>query len=280
MKVQPNHHNPEAAEAIAEGIVASISHDLRTPLSAILLWTKILSEEKNLSREELQQGLRAIRECAEEQHAMIDDIVDSSRIATGRIQLRRERADLVAEFGKVLEAEKASASEQGVTVAGAFDSTLGEGWVDVRRLQQLVRILVANGVARTPKGGNVTLHCRRRAESVEIAVADTGAVMSTDDVRQSIDQFPNGPMPVKSRRHTLYIAARLAALMGAEIEMETGASRGSVFKVKLDLPDVSNTPWPAKTKSETAPALLAGLIKLQPDVAAGGMLHRKNFSIA
>lgn len=280
MKVHPNHHNPEAAEAVADGIVASISHDLRTPLSAILLWTKILSEERNLSHDELQQGLRAIRECAEEQHAMIDDLVDSSRIATGRIQLHRERADLAAELGKVLDAEKVSASEQGVAVSGMMDSALGDGWVDVRRLQQLIRILVVNGVARTPKGGSVTVNCRRRGGSVEIAVADTGAIMRPDELSQSVDQFPTGPLVATSRRNTLYLAARLASLMGAELEMEAGSSQGSIFKVKLELPDISNTPAPAKTKPETAPALLAGLMTMQPDVATGGMLHHKNFSIA
>lgn len=236
MNQPENPRTTNEVEDITNGLLASISHDLGTPLSAILLWTKVLSEHEEVPPQELRDGLQSIRECVEEQLAIIEDIVDSSRIATGRIRLKPERVDLVESLSVIIGNFRQLADEMALEFSHDIDPTLGTVVADPRRLKQLVASLVGNAIGRSPRGATVEILGVRHEDSVEISVSDVGEGLSNEAIQKALDRFPSGHAPL-SKGTTLYTAAKLARLFGGELEVSSeGGKTGMRCTLTIDLP--------------------------------------------
>ena len=181
-----------STEDATDRLLSSLAHELRTPLSAILLWVKVLSEQEKLSEREMRDGLQAIRDCAQEQCAMIDDFVDSSCIANGKIQLKSERVNLAEEIHRVVDQLKTRAMEKGLELDEKIDHSLGEVLIDPRRFRQVIHGLVLNAIKRGSNGGHIALTAVRRGDAVDIRVRDEDGSISAEKLLRLFERFPSG----------------------------------------------------------------------------------------
>jgi signal transduction histidine kinase/ActR/RegA family two-component response regulator len=237
----------EAARAAAEDanrakdeFLAVLSHELRTPLTAILGWVRLLLTGR-LAPTRVNEALTSIDRNTRVQTRLIDDLLDTSRIAAGKIQLEVRPVDLGAVVHDVvtLAAQNPRASallspasiEPGCLVAGDRD-----------RLHQVVTNLVANALKFTPVGGRVDVRLRRVERDVELVVSDTGEGISADQLPQIFDRFHQVDRS-RTRRHGglglgLTIVRHLVEAHGGTVLADSaGRGHGAVFTVRLPRAD-------------------------------------------
>jgi K+-sensing histidine kinase KdpD len=225
---------------VTDFVLSNLSHELRTPLSAILLWTKVLSEQLKPSKQQLLEGLQAIRECAEEQDAMIEDMVDDSRVAVGRIELRPERVGLREQIKQAIARCKAESAAGGLVIEERLAATLGEVLLDPRRFQQVIVSLIDNAARRSSDGGTIVISADRKKESLEIAVEDSGDGFSADALLHVFDRFPAEIAEWKGKANPLYTASRLAFLLHGSLVAKNGdQERGAIFMFTLAAPIIA-----------------------------------------
>jgi signal transduction histidine kinase len=243
-------HAAEAAGEARDRFISSVSHELRTPLSAILLWSSLIDEQQ-VDDPQLTEALGAIKRSAEEQSALIDDIVDTSRLLAGKLRLEPETVDLRALLRDTADAVAGDARSQGLTLVEEIASDLPPTRVDARRFRQLVTHLLRNAIKYTPRGGRVTLAARvpPGASELAIAVSDTGAGLSATQLQDLFSRVPRiegkCPRSEMGLGLGLLLADRLARLHGGRLSAESpGRGRGATFCVWLPQP-VSTSPGPA-----------------------------------
>jgi PAS domain S-box-containing protein len=230
----------ESANLAKDRFLAAVSHELRTPLAAILLWTKLLQESKPAEDAETHQGLTAIRSSAEAQKNLIEDLLDSSRIAEGKMRLDLKPTDLPSTVRSAVDAILPAAHAKGVTVVSDIGD-VGTVMADPHRLQQVVWNLLTNGVKFTPPGGTITLVLSRQEDDVEIRVTDTGVGIDPAFLPRIFDRFQQGagtPSQAASGLGLgLAISRQLVELhQGSITATSRGPDLGSTFTVSLPLP--------------------------------------------
>ena len=233
--------NAEAREAnrIKDEFLTTLSHELRTPLSAILGWTKTLRGTPEDSAK-VERGLEVIERNVCAQTKLIDDLLDVSRIITGKVRLAVGPTALAPLIDAAIEAMRPAAEAKGIQIV--FDGRLPEGEdgivADGDRLQQIVWNLVSNAIKFTPRGGRVTVHASGDATKFEIRVSDSGQGISPEFLPRVFERFRQADSST-TRRHGglgigLAIARHLVELHGGTISAESeGTDRGAVFTVVL-----------------------------------------------
>jgi PAS domain S-box-containing protein len=225
-----------ASHSMSE-FLATISHELRTPLSAILGWAHLLQRGMP-NPEGAQQAIAAITRNARVQVQLVEDLLDLGRIESGQMRLEMQPVDLASVLAGAVDAVMPSADLKRIAIHTLLDARAGTLTGDAARLQQIVWNLLSNAVKFTPVDGTVTVSVRRRPESVEVAVADTGQGMEAGFVERAFDRFQQQDGS-STRRHGglgigLTIVRQLAQLHGGSVRAESpGPGRGSVFTVVL-----------------------------------------------
>ncbi len=226
------------SNAQKDRIFSVLSHDLRSPFGSILGFCEILSEDSaTLQEEEKQKYISYIREAATEQLALVNDLLDWSRLETGRIKLdiRDIRIDVVAQ--NVLN------SLQGLTHGKdiSLSSTLKPGLLiagDERQTVQLFSNLVSNAMKFTPPGGSVTIHVARETESgVTIAVTDTGIGIPPEDFSKLFKMEERYTRPGLSGEQGtgfgLPLCKEIVTRMGGTLDVRSELGKGTTFLVTL-----------------------------------------------
>ena len=168
----------ERANRLKDDFVAMVSHELRTPLHAILGWTELI--QKNQDDVALTaRGLEVVARNTRLQGQLISDLLDISRIVSGKLRLETQAVHLTSVVEAAIETVQPSADAKGVTIMRQFDEAIGPMAGDPARLQQVVWNLLSNGIKFTPTGGHVRVELRRRGAFVDIIVADTGIGISS-----------------------------------------------------------------------------------------------------
>lgn len=242
--LQAAKESAEQANRMKDDFLASLSHELRTPLSAILLWSKILdiSAEPN----QLAEGLRAIRNSAEAQKELVEDLLDMSRITMGALRLRIREVELEPLMREILQTIQPIAAARQIIVESIIPADLGMIRVDPDRLRQVVWNLLTNATKFTPEGGRVSLRVSRRDNKVEIQVADTGQGISPEFLPHVFERFRQAN-PTRDRAAGgigigLAIAKQLVELHGGQISVQSaGFGKGSTFTVRLPVPPIEKT---------------------------------------
>ena len=225
---------------LKDEFLATLSHELRTPLTAILGWTSLLRTLK-LDSETAASALATVERNAQSQRRLVDDMLDASRIITGKLRLDRRPARLAP----VVEAAAASARpaadakriELKVEAAGG-EALLVTG--DPDRLQQVVWNLLSNAVKFTPEGGRVSVKLERAGDEAVVSVADTGEGIGPEFLPRVFDRFTQADQST-TRAHGglglgLSIARHLVELHGGAITADSaGEGRGATFRVRLPL---------------------------------------------
>lgn len=229
----------EESSRLKEEFLATISHELRTPLSAILGWARMLRLGQ-LSKENAAKALDTIERNARAQAQLIDDLLDVSRIVTGKLRMDVRPSDPNSFIDAAVEAVRPAAEAKGVRVQKVIDTGLVSIPGDPVRLQQVVWNLLSNAIKFTPRGGRVQIRSERVNSHLEIVVSDTGQGIDPDFLPHVFDRFRQADQKT-SRQHGgmglgLAIVRHLVELHGGNVSATSeGDGQGATFTVRLPI---------------------------------------------
>lgn len=217
--------------------VAMVSHELRTPLNAIVGWLEILRSD-DVSLEELRDGLAAIERNTRSQIQMVEDLLDMSRIETGKINLDLQVLDMAAVCSAAITSIEPMLKGKSLRLTTVFDSINGIVMGDRNRLQQIIWNLLTNAAKFTPKGGSIHVTLERINSHLELSVRDTGIGIPADLMPVIFERFRQGDNST-TRRHGglglgLSISKHLVELHGGQLSVRSeGKDLGATFIVCL-----------------------------------------------
>jgi PAS domain S-box-containing protein len=232
----------EQSSRIKEEFLATISHELRTPLNAILGWTKMLRTGK-MGTEDAGKALETIERNARAQSKLIDDLLDVSRIITGKLRMDVRPTDPTSFTDAAIEAIQPAAVAKGISIRKIIDTGAVSVPGDPVRLQQVVWNLLSNAVKFTPKGGRVEVRLERINSHIEILIKDTGQGIPSEFLPHVFDRFRQADQ-TSTRQHGgmglgLAIVRHLVELHGGTVSaISEGENRGSTFIVRLPVSPV------------------------------------------
>jgi PAS domain S-box-containing protein len=243
---QVAHAEVDAANTIKDEFLATLSHELRTPLTSILGWSQLLADG-NLDEHASKLALVTIVRNARAQRQLIDDLLDISRIITGKLRLEVQPVELAPLIETVVDGLRPAADARSIRLQAVLDSQASPISGDPNRLQQIIWNLVANAIKFTPQGGRVEIRLERIASNVEISVIDTGQGIAPEFLLHIFERFSQSDSS-STRRHGglglgLSIVRQLVELHGGTVKAESqGEGTGTTFKVTLPLLSVHQKP--------------------------------------
>jgi PAS domain S-box-containing protein len=225
---------------IKDEFLATLSHELRTPLNAILGWAQLLRTRSDPEAAEVQRGMEVIERNARAQVRLIDDLLDLSRIMSGRVRLDVQQVSLLEIVKGALDSIEPTAQAKPVRLESILDpkSVIVSG--DPARLQQIFWNLLSNAIKFTPKGGKIQVLLQRVNSHIEFSVSDTGIGISADFLPHVFERFSQKD----SSTHRGYgglglglaISKQLVDLHGGSIHAKSlGEGHGATFVVHLPL---------------------------------------------
>jgi PAS domain S-box-containing protein len=278
----------ERTSRLKDEFLATLSHELRTPLNAILGWTQVL-KAPDLTPEDIAQGLEVIDRNTRVQARLIEDLLDMSRIISGKVRLDVQPVALASVVNAAVDSVRTAADAKGIrltaVVHGAGVTVAG----DPNRLQQVIWNLLTNSIKFTPSGGQVNVLVSHEDQRAIVAVSDNGIGITADFLPHVFERFRQADAST-TRQHGglgigLSIVRQLVELHGGEIRAESagpGAGATFTFTIPLVAPRRIDVPLPSRPRppapAHAAPAEvdLSGIRVLvvddQPD--SGGLVKR------
>jgi len=238
----------ERANRLKDEFLATLSHELRTPLNAIVGWAHVLQSGRP-SHDEMQKGLGIIERNARLQAQLISDLLDVSRIISGKLTLECGPVVLADMIQAALEGVRTAADGKGVHLQLELDERVPPLMGDASRLQQVVWNLAHNAIKFTPSGGHVHVALRRSGAEVAIEVRDDGAGIAPDFLPHLFERFRQADASV-ARSHGglglgLAIVKQLVEMHGGRVVVHSdGLGQGATFTVWLPLRAVAPAPAP------------------------------------
>jgi PAS domain S-box-containing protein len=229
----------EAANRLKDEFLSTLSHELRTPLTAILGWSSLLLQGA-VDAAKQPQALRTIARNARSQNQLIDDLLEVSRIITGKLHLEFNPCPLQPVIEAALESLRPTAEAKGIRFKALFEPRAGLVSGDPDRLQQVVWNLLSNAVKFTPTGGIVQISFQRIDSHVEIIVSDSGEGIKPEFLPHVFERFRQADGST-TRAHGglglgLAIVRHLVELHGGMVRAESeGEGKGATFVVRLPL---------------------------------------------
>ncbi len=251
----------EVANRAKDEFLACVSHELRAPLNAILGWARMVRSGM-VDRAKLEHALEIIERNAQAQKELIEDVLDISRIITGKLRIQIRRVSYLSIIGAALDTVRPAADAKRIELVTDLDPLADEAAGDPDRLQQVVWNLLSNAIKFTAKGGQVRIGLRQVEGDIEIKVSDTGRGIRPDFLPFVFNSFQQAD-PVTTRTHAglglgLAIVRHLVELHGGRTRAESaGEGKGATFIVRLprrllkeDLPEPS---WMLRSDSQSEP---------------------------
>ena len=229
----------ERASAMKDDFLATVSHELRTPLNAILGWVRIL-RSRPAAASELEHALEVMERNASIQIQLIEDLLDMSRITSGKMRLDVQPLNPVAFIEAAIQTVTPAAEAKGIRLRTVLDPTAGPITGDPNRLQQVVWNLLSNAIKFTGRNGRVEIVLRRVGSHIEIIVADTGVGIKPESLSLIFDRFQQGD---SSRTRAvgglglgLSIVKHLVEQHGGSVSVASpGEGEGATFTIRLPL---------------------------------------------
>ena len=267
----------DSANGIKDEFLAILSHELRTPLTSILGWSHLLTDGK-LDKLQTARAIETIARNARAQGQLIDELLDISRIMTGKLRLDLRTVKLAPLIQSVVDDVRPAADARSINLKTAFDSDVGPILGDPDRLQQIVRNLLTNAIKFTPTGGDVRVRLERNDSHALITVNDSGQGIATELLPHIFERFRQA---ASSSTHSngglglgLSIVRQLVELHRGMVTAESsGENAGTTFTVMLPLqstlevPDAAEKTEPKNERNSPATAQhsLSGLRVLAVD---------------
>ncbi|HLN96867.1 MAG TPA: PAS domain S-box protein [Pyrinomonadaceae bacterium] len=230
----------ERANRLKDEFLATLSHELRTPLNAVIGWSRMLNSGR-LDRENSKHALEVIERNAWAQKQIIEDILDVSRVITGKLQLNRGPVDLVSVVDAALDAVRPAMEAKDIRIETIIDASLRLISGDPDRLQQVVWNVLSNAAKFTPTGGRVEISVNQTDTHVLIQVKDTGPGIDPNFLPHVFERFRQADGST-TRTHGglglgLAIVRHLVELHGGTIAVENRSEgQGAIFTIRLPLP--------------------------------------------
>jgi signal transduction histidine kinase/ActR/RegA family two-component response regulator len=229
----------ERANSMKDEFLATVSHELRTPLNAILGWAHLL-RTGSMTEAQVHQGIEVIERNARAQTQLIEDLLDMSRIISGKMRLDIQTVDPVAFVEAAIQTVRPAAEAKGIRLSTLLDPGAGPINGDPNRLQQVVWNLLSNAIKFTAREGRVQVVLERVNSHIEIAVADTGVGIKPEFLPHVFDRFRQEKAS-RTRSATglglgLSIVKHLVELHGGSVHaISAGEGQGATFTVCLPL---------------------------------------------
>ena len=249
----------EAANRAKDEFLAVLSHELRTPLNAVYGWARLL-QAGQIRDEQAERALDAIVRNANAQVQLIDDLLDVSRVVSGKMRLDVRPVDLRTVIEGALDAVRPAAEAKAIRLQSVLDPRAAPITGDPGRLQQVIWNLLMNAVKFTPKGGRVQVHLQRVNSHVEIIVSDTGPGIAPDVLPFIFDRFRQADSS-STRAHSglglgLALVKHLVELHGGSVAARSpGEEKGATFVVRLPLTIAEILAGPRPRLHPTAPTI-------------------------
>jgi PAS domain S-box-containing protein len=228
----------ERANRAKDEFLAIVSHELRSPLNALRGWAHLMTSTQPMDKALIERGAKAIKRNVDQQTRLIDDLLDTSRIVSGKLTIERRVVNLADTVNAALEAARPVADAKALKLR----FSPGDGSImvigDSGRLQQLVSNLLSNAVKFTPDGGEVAVELHKNAERVQLQVRDNGIGIAPEFLPHVFDRFSQADTSSSRRAGGLGIGLALvrhiALLHGGQVRADSGGhGRGAAFTVDL-----------------------------------------------
>lgn len=231
----------EAANRAKEEFLGMVSHELRGPLNAMLLWVGVL-QDPNVDPATRSRALAAIERSATQQDRMLEDLLDINRIVRGTLRIDKRPLELAAVAEAAIATVRAAAAQKSIPLELSSDAALGQGYGDPGRLEQVLNNLLSNSIKFTPEGGRIEVRIERLTDTAQpaamITVTDTGQGISVEALPYVFDRYRQAEV---TGRQTglglgLAIVRSLVELHGGSVHAaSSGEGRGATFTVRLPL---------------------------------------------
>jgi len=227
----------ERANRSKDEFITLISHELRSPLNAILGWTRILRRGRR-DEQIYDRGHEVIERSARMQSQLIDDLMDTARAITGKLKLEVRPTDVAEAIEKAEEVVRPAAEAKGISINERLDRNVGQITGDPDRLQQVVWNLLSNAVKFTGEGGRVEVSLERKDPYVQITVRDTGQGIKPEFLPYVFDRYQQAETSGCRRSAGLglglSLTRQLVEMHGGSVEAESeGEGKGATFTVRL-----------------------------------------------
>ena len=246
----------EAANRIKDEFLATLSHELRTPLTSLLGWSSVLREAKR-DEKVLNQGLEAIDRNARVQAQLIDDLLDVSRIVSGKLNLDVRPLDIASVARAAINVVRPAADAKGIALDYSAEPGLGAISADSARLHQIIWNLLSNAVKFTPHGGKIFVRVERDGSDARVTVRDTGQGIEAEFLPRVFDRFRQADSSTTRSFGGLglglAIVRHLVELHGGTVSAQSdGVNKGATFTTTFPLladrtepVAVAHSEWPA-----------------------------------
>jgi PAS domain S-box-containing protein len=249
-RAEDSYRASQEANRAKDDFLMTLSHELRTPMTAILGWSRMLPA---MSPDDpmFHEAVMSIASGAQLQARLIDDILDVSRIVSGKLRLSPETIEVARVIMNSAEAVAAPAQAKEITITMSLPPTLGVIFADPTRIQQIIWNLLTNAVKFTPRGGKVDVSARRTASTVQVSVTDSGEGIDTEFLPHIFEPFRQAESP-QTRVHGglglgLSIVRYIAEAHGGSVSAESeGRGKGSTFTVTLPVRSVTAGTGPVR----------------------------------
>jgi PAS domain S-box-containing protein len=227
----------EDASRLKDEFIALISHELRSPLNAILGWTRILRQGRP-DEELYHRATEIIERSARMQSQLIDDLMDTARIVRGKLKLEVQPVNLAPLIEKAMDVVSPAADAKGITLDAKLDREADQITGDPDRLQQVVWNLLSNAVKFTNEGGRVEVRLGRVDPYIQISVRDTGCGISPEFMPYLFERYRQADASAARRKGGLglglSLVRQLVEMHGGSVTAESeGEDKGATFVVKL-----------------------------------------------
>jgi signal transduction histidine kinase len=229
----------ETASQMKDEFLATMSHELRTPLTAILAWASMLNRGA-LAESQAHHALQVIEKSARSQARLVDDILDTARIITGRLKLDAQPVEIEPVFQAALDVIRPSADAKQIDLRVDIDHRGGIVFGDANRLQQVIWNLLSNAVKFTRRGGRIDARLGRADGQIEITVADNGIGIEPQFLPYVFDRFRQADS-TSTRQHGglglgLAIVRHVVEMHGGTVAASSpGKGQGATFRVRFPM---------------------------------------------
>lgn len=229
----------ETANRMKDEFLATVSHEIRTPLNAIIGWSHLLRSGR-LDAATAARAVETIDRNAKSQAQLIEDILDVSRMITGKLRLNTEPVDIASVINAAIDSVQLAIDSRELHLEVTLDPLARHTMGDANRLQQIVWNLLANAIKFTPSGGRIEVKVERANDNLQLSVSDTGQGIGASFLPFIFDRFRQAD-GTTTRQHGglglgLAIVRHLVELHGGTIKADSaGEGRGSTFTIKLPL---------------------------------------------
>lgn len=239
-------HEADEANHAKDLFLATLSHEMRTPLSAIVGWMSLLEggTEGGCTDAELNEGLDVVKRNARAMVELLDDVMDVSRIVSGKLRLEVRPNELSAIIGAGIEVVRTAAEAKGIAISVDLDPMASGSTCDAARMQQVIWNLLSNAIKFTPKGGKIRVSLARDQTNARVQISDSGPGISRELLPYVFDRFRQADSSTRRKFGGLglglSIVKQLVELHGGTVEADSpGEGLGSTFTVNLPIRAVS-----------------------------------------